>query len=144
MDAPAVLGWQEWREIDKRYGLGLMKAALGGAIEAGVLRNGARPVGHLMLGAMAEAAFVIANAADPPATRDQAETALLELLEGLTPEGGARRREGAGVPAGADRLAQQQDQSDSNRQQHQDDRERDSGSFSVNAMTTATMPSSIG
>jgi AcrR family transcriptional regulator len=84
IDAPAVLGWREWREIDERYGLGLMRAALGGAIEAGVLK--AMPLetmSHLLLGALAEAAFVIANADDPDAARKEAEAALIELLEGL-------------------------------------------------------------
>jgi AcrR family transcriptional regulator len=83
-DAPAVLGWQEWREIDERYGLGLMKAALGGAMQAGVLREvPLDALSHLMLGALAEAAFVVANADDPAATRDQVETALFDLLDGL-------------------------------------------------------------
>ena len=83
-DAPAVLGWQEWREIDERYGLGLMKAALGGAMEAGVLRQvPLDALSHLMLGALSEAAFVVANADDPAATRDQVEAALFDLLEGL-------------------------------------------------------------
>jgi AcrR family transcriptional regulator len=84
LDAPAVLGWREWREIDERYGLGLMRAALGGAIEAGVLRKmSLETMSHLLLGALAEAAFVIANADDPAAARKEAEAALIELLEGL-------------------------------------------------------------
>jgi AcrR family transcriptional regulator len=84
VDAPAVLGWREWREIDERYGLGLMKAALGGAMEAGVLRQAPLDaLSHLMLGALAEAAFVIANADDPAAARVEAEAALFALLEGL-------------------------------------------------------------
>ena len=84
VDAPAVLGWREWREIDERYGLGLMKAALGGAIDAGVLRPAPLDaLSHLMLGALAEAAFVIANAEDPAAAREESESALFALLEGL-------------------------------------------------------------
>jgi AcrR family transcriptional regulator len=84
VDAPAVLGWREWREIDERYGLGLMKAALGGAIDAGVLRPAPLDaLSHLMLGALSEAAFVIANADDPAAARVESETALFALLEGL-------------------------------------------------------------
>jgi AcrR family transcriptional regulator len=83
-DAPAVLGWSEWRAIDERYGLGLMKAALGGAIDAGVLRPAPLDaLSHLMLGALSEAAFVIAEAPKPGETREQVEAALLELLEGL-------------------------------------------------------------
>jgi AcrR family transcriptional regulator len=84
IDAPAVLGWAEWREIDERYGLGLMKAALGGAMDAGVLRPAPLDtLSHLMLGALSQAAFLIANASDPAAAREEAETALLELLQGL-------------------------------------------------------------
>ncbi len=36
-----------------------------------------------MLGALAEAAFVIANAEDPAAAREESESALFALLEGL-------------------------------------------------------------
>jgi len=36
-----------------------------------------------MLGALSEAAFLIANADNPDAARSEAEAALLELLEGL-------------------------------------------------------------
>ena len=31
-DAPSVLGWDEWREIDTQYGLGLVKASLENAM----------------------------------------------------------------------------------------------------------------
>lgn len=83
-DAPAVLGWKEWREIDLRYGLGLIRGALGGAMEAGVLRRvPVEPLSHLMLASLAEAALMIANSDDPEATRREAEDGLLELLEGL-------------------------------------------------------------
>jgi len=83
-DAPAVLGWEEWREVDARYGLGLARAALGGAIEAGVLRQvPLEPTSHLLIAALAEAAFLVANADDPAAARKQVDVALLELLEGL-------------------------------------------------------------
>ena len=84
IDAPSVLGWKKWREIDERYGLGLMKAALGGAMEAGVLREAPLDeISHLMLGALSEAAFVIANAEKPAEAREQVESALVTLLEGL-------------------------------------------------------------
>jgi AcrR family transcriptional regulator len=84
VDAPAVLGWREWREIEGRYGLGLMRAALGGAIEAGILRDAPLdPLSHLMLAALVEVAFMITNADDPAAARAEAETALFALLEGM-------------------------------------------------------------
>src|SRR3954454_13445504 len=60
-DAPAVLGWKEWREVDNRYGLGLTRAALEAAVDAGVLRPmDVDAMAHLFVAAFTEAAFVIA------------------------------------------------------------------------------------
>ena len=83
-DAPAVLGWQEWREIDNRHGLGLTRAALDGAVEAGLLRPMAtEPMAHLLVAALSEAAFVIAHAEHPRNARAEVEEALLQLVDGL-------------------------------------------------------------
>ncbi|HLB20730.1 MAG TPA: helix-turn-helix domain-containing protein, partial [Solirubrobacteraceae bacterium] len=35
IDGPAVLGWERWREVAERNGLGLIEAVIGAAIEAG-------------------------------------------------------------------------------------------------------------
>jgi AcrR family transcriptional regulator len=84
LEAPSVLGWQEWRAIDERYGMGLVSASLGNAMEAGVLRRQElRPLSHLMLAALGEAAFLIANSDDPETAREQVEPPLMALLEGL-------------------------------------------------------------
>ena len=84
IDAPSVLGWEEWREIDARYGLGLVTTALRAAMDAGVLRRHAvEPLAQLLLAAMAEAGLMVATAPDPDAAREQVEAALLALLEGL-------------------------------------------------------------
>ena len=84
VDAPSVLGWQEWREIDLQYGLGLLVAGLQGGMDTGTLRvQPVVPLAHLMLGAMSEAGMVIANAEDPVAARAEVEGPLLGLLEGL-------------------------------------------------------------
>jgi len=83
-DAPAVLGWQEWREIDNRHGLGLTRAALDGAVQAGLIRPIAtEPMAHLFVAALSEAAFVIAHAEHPRKARTEVEEALLQLVEGL-------------------------------------------------------------
>jgi AcrR family transcriptional regulator len=83
-DAPAVLGWSEWREIDNRHGLGLTRAALQGAVDAGAIRPIAvEPMAPLFVAALSEAAFVIANAEHPRKARAQVEEALLQLVEGL-------------------------------------------------------------
>lgn len=84
IDAPSVLGWEEWREIDARYGLGLVTTALGAAMDTGALRrHPVEPLAQLLLAAMAEAGLMVATASDPAAARDQVEAALLALLDGL-------------------------------------------------------------
>jgi AcrR family transcriptional regulator len=83
-DAPSVLGWPEWRELDNRYGLGLTRVALQGAVDAGVLRPIAvEPISHLLVAAPSEAAFLIAHAEHPRKARAEVEDALRELLEGM-------------------------------------------------------------
>jgi AcrR family transcriptional regulator len=84
VDAPSVLGWAEWREIDERHGLGLVMAALQAAMDAGALREQpVRPLAHLLLAAIGEAGMLVANAADPKAVREEVEAPLLALLDGL-------------------------------------------------------------
>jgi AcrR family transcriptional regulator len=83
-DAPAVLGWREWREIDNKHGLGLTRVALEGAVSAGVLRPIAvEAMAHLFVAALSEAAFVIAYADRPRKARAEVEEALVQLVEGL-------------------------------------------------------------
>jgi AcrR family transcriptional regulator len=84
LDAPAVLGWAEWREIDARYGLGLITGGLQNAMDRGVFtRREVQPLAHLLMGALIEAAMVIANAGDHERARREVEPPLLALLEGL-------------------------------------------------------------
>ncbi len=66
VDAPSVIGWQAWRELDNRYALGLLKAALGGMAAAGRLRvEMVDTYAHLLLAALIEASLLIARASDP-------------------------------------------------------------------------------
>jgi AcrR family transcriptional regulator len=84
LDAPAVLGWAEWREVDAQHWLGLVTMALREAMDSGVLRRReVQPLAHMLMGAMVEASMMIANAADPAAMRAEVEGPLLALLEGL-------------------------------------------------------------
>jgi len=83
-DAPAVLGWAEWRAIEAEHGLGLITAGLDQAMAEGVII--AQPVSvlaHLILSAVIEAALLVARAPDTHAARADAEQALLALLTGL-------------------------------------------------------------
>ncbi|HEV2075129.1 MAG TPA: TetR/AcrR family transcriptional regulator [Thermoleophilaceae bacterium] len=84
VDGPAVLGWQEWREVGSRYALGLVTFGLQNAMDAGALRPAdVRQLAHLIFGALGEAALLIANSDDPQAARQEAEATVLVLLEGL-------------------------------------------------------------
>jgi AcrR family transcriptional regulator len=84
VDAPAVLGWQEWREIGTRYVFGLVTFGLQNAMDAGVLRRAdVKQLAHLFIGALGEAAMVLANAADPETTRAEVEETLFVLMDGL-------------------------------------------------------------
>lgn len=70
LDAPAVLGWQTWREIDAVHGLGLVTEALDAVMDAGLIdRQPVQPLAHLLLAALNEAAMLVANADDPVGTR---------------------------------------------------------------------------
>src|SRR3954447_7113048 len=83
-DAPGVLGWEEWREIGNRHGLGLVTGALAWAMDEGqITRAHVRTLAHVLLAALAEAALLIASADDPRAERAEVERTLLRLLDGL-------------------------------------------------------------
>jgi len=84
VDAPAVLGWQKWREIDARYGFGLLKGSLRAAAEAGRLSPTLiEPLAHVLLAAVLEIALLMARANDAPGSVKQAKAALRELIEKL-------------------------------------------------------------
>jgi AcrR family transcriptional regulator len=84
IDAPAVLGWQTWREIEARHGLGVITQNLEAAAHEELLVDAPVPVlAQLVLSAVIEAALLIAHAADPKAARADAEHALLALLSGM-------------------------------------------------------------
>ena len=84
IDAPAVLGWEQWREIGARYGLGLIEALLAAGMESGeIRRQPLRPLAHAMLGALDEVAMLVSRAEDPRAARAEASETLESLILGL-------------------------------------------------------------
>ena len=84
IDGPAVLGWDVWRAIDADNGLGLLEQVVQAAIDAGqVMPQSARAVAHVLLGALDEAAMVVARADDPAAARAEMGQTVRHLLEGL-------------------------------------------------------------
>lgn len=87
LDGPAVLGWQRWREIGMRYGLGLIEGLLTHAIEVG--RIPIQPVpalAQILVGALDEAGLYVARAEDQVAASEQVRSVIARLLAGLAQE----------------------------------------------------------
>jgi AcrR family transcriptional regulator len=83
LDAPSVLGWQRWREIEAKYGFGLVKTALQGAMDSGLIaRQPVDPLAHMLLGALTEAGMMTARARNDAerAEIEQTVTAILGAL----------------------------------------------------------------
>lgn len=86
LDAPSVLGWEEWREIGMRYGFGLVQGTLQAAMDAGLLEpQPVRPLAHLVLGAIDEAAMLVARADDGGQTRREVGESVERFLDHLAP-----------------------------------------------------------
>jgi AcrR family transcriptional regulator len=84
IDGPSVLGWDVWRAIDADHGLGLLESAVQAAMDDGKLLPGsARAVAQVLLGALDEAAMVVARAEDPIAARAEMGQTVSHLLAGL-------------------------------------------------------------
>jgi AcrR family transcriptional regulator len=84
LDAPSVLGWERWREVALRFGLGLIEASLKAAMEDGSIpEQPVRPLAHVLMGALDEAALLVARADDDGETRREVGRTLSRLLDGL-------------------------------------------------------------
>jgi AcrR family transcriptional regulator len=84
LDGPAVLGWQRWRDIGLRYGLGLVEGLLAQAIEVGrIPAQPVSPLAHVLVGALDEAALYIARSEDQAAASEEIRAVVARLLAGL-------------------------------------------------------------
>ena len=90
IDAPAVLGWNAWREQDAASSGRLLEDVLGTLAGNGELAPTSLPAASVLLsGAMNEAALWVAGADDPLAAREQAWVVLRRMLVALrSPETG--------------------------------------------------------
>jgi AcrR family transcriptional regulator len=87
LDAPAVLGWERWREIGWRYAMGMTEAILGAAVAAGQIpEQPLRPLAYVLMGALDEAALYVARAEDPEAARAEVAPIVRRLIDGLRGE----------------------------------------------------------
>jgi AcrR family transcriptional regulator len=84
LDAPGVVGWQRWREIDLRHSLGAVRASLRAMAGEGRLSPQLVDVhAHVLLAALTEVALLIAQADDVEHATARAEAVVAQLLDGL-------------------------------------------------------------
>ena len=84
LDAPGVVGWERWREIDQRHSLGAVTASLRALASEGRLTRALVDVhAHVLLATLTEVALLIAQADDPEAARERGEAVVERLLSGL-------------------------------------------------------------
>jgi AcrR family transcriptional regulator len=84
LDGPSVLGWRAYRDIAQRYSLGMAEELLKFAVETGDLPpQPVRPLAHILIGSLDEAAMLVATAEDPAETGREVREVLANLLDGL-------------------------------------------------------------
>jgi AcrR family transcriptional regulator len=103
LDAPAVVGWTRWRELDEQHVLGGLRASLHRlAAEGRLPEEQVAPLAHMVLAAVNEAALMIARADDQRAALESGQAAVDTLIERLVgepvspPATSARRRTRSG------------------------------------------------
>ncbi len=84
LDAPSVLGWETMREVEGRYSLVQLHQALEGLMHDGDLApRPVAPLAHMLLGAMCEAAMMVARAPDQRRATREVLAELRRMLEAL-------------------------------------------------------------
>jgi len=84
LDGPVVLGWDGFRDMALRHGLGLTEGLLQAAIDAGQLPpQPTRGLAHVLIGALDEAAMFMTTSADRAPAREEVAGVLHGLLDGL-------------------------------------------------------------
>jgi AcrR family transcriptional regulator len=84
IDAPAVLGWDQWRAVGMKYGLGVIEGMLVHAIAEGVMpEQPVRPTAHVLLGALDEAALFVSRASDRDQARREMDAVCDRLINGI-------------------------------------------------------------
>ena len=84
VDAPAVLGWDQWRAVGTKYGLGVIEGMLAHAIAEGVVPDQPlRATAHVLLGALDEAALYVSRATNRDQARTEMEAVCDRLISGI-------------------------------------------------------------
>jgi AcrR family transcriptional regulator len=84
LDAPSVLGWETWREIEARYGLGMIEMVLTAAMdEKAITRQPVAPLAQVLLAALQEASLYVATSANPRIARREVGATIDHLISRL-------------------------------------------------------------
>ena len=84
VDAPSVIGWQRWREIDEQHAFGLVKATIAALAADGRVKPDLVDVfAHMVLAALLEVALLVAQADEGRLAVRRGQEAIDELLTAL-------------------------------------------------------------
>jgi hypothetical protein len=82
VDAPSVLGWERWREIGLRYGMGMVQGLLTHAMSIGrIAEQPVDPLAHVFIGALDEATLYAVRAEDRDAALVEVRAVLRALID---------------------------------------------------------------
>ncbi len=91
VDAHSVVGWQKWREIEERYGLGMLKQGLKAMSMTHAIPDQAVELyAHILLATMIELAFLTSRSPNPTDAARDATKAVDTVLGGLFPSEAAK------------------------------------------------------
>lgn len=82
IEAPSVLGWARWNEIDAAHGFGLLVEGVREAVAAGALEGDPDVLAHLLNGGLNQAVVWAAQSGDP-ASMVRVKGAFVRLMESL-------------------------------------------------------------
>ena len=82
VEAPSVLGWSEWRARGEEFGFALVDGLIAAAIATGqAVEQPTRPLAHVAIGALDEAALFVAAADDREAATEQVAAVLERIVD---------------------------------------------------------------
>ena len=83
-DARAVLGWDTVRDVESRYGVVALRGVFRRAVRKEIIAaQPLRPLSLMVMGALNEACFYVADAEDPVTARREVDTLIERLLAGI-------------------------------------------------------------
>lgn len=92
LDAPSVLGWEAWNEMDRRHGFGLLIAGVQAAVDDGELAGDPLALAVMINGAL-NYGVVWAGQSEDPEALDRLKSSFSHMIETLRfkPPGGNKK-----------------------------------------------------